>query len=102
MGWAQFEGPRLIRIPVPKASEEAVAESPTDPSYEGAMHFLGVSDRRGGALVAPALKKHVADELGREAAILKEKRKAREAKDALKGKGGGKKANAQKGADGEG
>ncbi len=69
--------------------ESAVAESPEAPSYEGAQHFLGTGDRRGGALVAPSLTAHVASELGREAAIMKEKRKVREAK-AAGGRGGGK------------
>ncbi len=62
--------------------EAAVAESPENPSYEGARHFLGSLERRGGALVAPTLSAFVATELGREAAILKEKRKARETKSA--------------------
>ena len=65
--------------------EEAVSESPSDPSFEGAEHFLGIQEKRGGALVAPSLRAHVAGELGREAAILREKRKAREAKGTSKG-----------------
>ena len=69
--------------------EEAVAESPSDPSFEGAEHFMGTQERKGGALVAPSLREHVAAELGREAAIMKEKRKAREAKGKGRGKGGG-------------
>ncbi|CAE8622891.1 unnamed protein product [Polarella glacialis] len=60
--------------------EEAIAEDPTNPSYDGSAHWMGSSDRRGGALVAPALKAFVATELSREAAIMKEERKAREAK----------------------
>jgi hypothetical protein len=67
--------------------EEAVAESPANPSYEGSQHYLGVSDRKGGALVAPSLRAHVAAELGKEAAILKEKRKARESKPTKLAKG---------------
>eukprot|EP00973_Karenia_brevis_P074180 10308617-Karenia_brevis.AAC.1 len=70
-----------------KLHESAIAESPDNPSYEGAQHFLGVQERRGGALIAPQLTAHVATELSREAAILKEKRKAREARG---GKGGKK------------
>ena len=56
---------------------------------------MGYGEERGGALVAPGLRSHVAAEWGREAAILKEKRKAREAKDAAKGggRGGGKKGD---------
>ncbi|CAE8710731.1 unnamed protein product [Polarella glacialis] len=69
--------------------EEAIAEDPTNPSYDGSAHWMGSSDRRGGALIAPALKAFVATELTREAAIMKEKRKAREAKAARGGGGGG-------------
>jgi len=73
--------------------ENAVLENPAAPSYEGARHFMGKGNRRGGALVAPELTTYVAAELGKEAAILREKRKAREAKLATKdtkgkGKGG--------------
>ena len=41
---------------------------------------MGYGERKGGALVAPSLQSHVASEVGKEAAILKEKRKAREAR----------------------
>ena len=51
--------------------------------------FLGLDDQKGGTLLAPELKKHVAEELARESAILKEQRKAREAKTAA-GKDGKK------------
>ena len=67
--------------------ESAVREDALSPSYEGARHFMGVGGGRGGAFVVPSLQAHVAGELGKEAAILKEKRKAREAKAALQGKG---------------
>jgi len=60
--------------------ESAVAQSPGAPSYEGAQHFLGTPERRGGAIVAPALTQYVAAQLSHEAAIEKEKRKAREAR----------------------
>ena len=44
-----------------------------------------------GGYVAPALQTFVASELGKQTAILKEKRKSREAKAArVKAKGGGK------------
>jgi hypothetical protein len=69
--------------------ESSVSENPTEPSFEGARHFMGFGERKGGALVAPALQSHVASELGKEAAILKEKRKAREAR-STKPKGRGK------------
>ena len=68
--------------------EEAVAENPTQPDYSGASHYLGTEERRGGALLAPSLRAYVAGELGKEAAILKEKRKARDARGGG-GKGGG-------------
>ena len=64
--------------------ESAVVESPDNPSFEGARHFMGYGERRGGALISPSLQAHVASALGREAAIMKEKRKAKEVK------GGGK------------
>ena len=71
--------------------ESAVSECPEAPSYEGAHHFLGIQDRRGGALVAPQLQAYVAGELSREAAIMKEKRKSREARASQgRGKGAGR------------
>ena len=73
--------------------ENAVLENPVAPSYEGARHFMGKGNRRGGGLVAPDLTTYVASELGKEAAILREKRKAREAK--LGQKGGGKGAGVE-------
>jgi hypothetical protein len=48
---------------------------------------MGVGERRGGAVINPVLAQYVATELGKEAAILKEKRKAREARGS---KGAGK------------
>ena len=58
--------------------EEAVGENPEAPSYEGANHYMGSAERPGGALLDPRLRAHVANEMSREAAVLKEKRKARE------------------------
>ena len=74
--------------------ESAVREDAAAPSFEGARHFMGVGGGRGGAFVVPSLQAHVAGELGKQAAILKEKRKAREAKQAVQKstKGGGKAA----------
>eukprot|EP00971_Amphidinium_carterae_P078843 1559898-Amphidinium_carterae.1 len=46
---------------------------------------MGTEDRRGGAIIIPALKQHVAAKLAEEASVLKEKRKAREAKAAAAG-----------------
>ena len=72
--------------------EEAVAESPEQPNYEGSRHFLGTGERAGGALMAPTLRAYVGQELSREATILKEKRKAREARGG-KGKKKGEQAS---------
>ena len=71
--------------------EHAVLECPEAPSFEGARHFMGFGERRGGALIAPTLTAYVAGETGKEVAIIKEKRKAKEAIEAqrvAKGKGG--------------
>ena len=40
-------------------AEAAVLENPENPSFEGARHFMGVLDRRGGALIAPSLNSFV-------------------------------------------
>ena len=64
--------------------EEAVCENPEEPSMEGAELYLGTGEQKAGALVAPGLRAHVAGELHKQASILKEKRKAREAKGAGK------------------
>ena len=58
--------------------EEAVGENPESPSYEGANHYMGSAERPGGALLDLRLRAHVATERSREAAVFKEKRKARE------------------------
>jgi hypothetical protein len=70
--------------------EEAVAENPAQPDYSGAGHYLGTEERRGGALLAPSLRAYVAGELGKEASILKEKRKARESRNPPPGGGHGR------------
>ena len=70
--------------------EGAVLASPHQPSYEGAMHFMGKGSQRGGALVKPSLTAYVANELGKSAAIEKEKRKAREARAEWPGQGRGR------------
>lgn len=59
--------------------EEAHQTSPTAPSYDFADLYLGVVERNGGALVAPALTSHIAAKLWDESAVLKEWRKAAEA-----------------------
>jgi hypothetical protein len=72
---------------------EAHSYSPSQPSYEGADHFLGTSYRPGGAIVVPELTKHVAERMHQESQVLKEKRKQAE----LKGnKGKAKPSNPQK------
>ena len=60
--------------------EEVHAEDPKNPNWEGAQRYVGITERRGGAVMAPSLRKHVAEQLSRETAIMKEKRKAREAR----------------------
>ena len=74
--WAELAIRRL------QLHESAVAEDPQNPDYQGARHILGVGHRRAGALLAPTLAAHVSAELGREAAIAKERRKAKEARGA--------------------
>ena len=69
--------------------EEAHVDSPSAPSYEGAEHFAGHGEKKGGALIAPKLQEHVASKMREEAAILKERRKVREARTLGKGGGGG-------------
>ena len=66
--------------------EEAVSENPEKPSWDGARVYMGTDEGRGGSVMAPGLRSYVASELGKSAAIQKEKRKAREAKG--KGRGG--------------
>ena len=58
--------------------EHSHVEDPTNPCWDGARHFMGVGERRGGALVSPALEAFVAEHMRGEAAIAKERRKVRE------------------------
>jgi len=60
--------------------EHSHIDDPSSPNWEGARHFMGTGERRGGALVAPALEQFVAENLRGEAAIAKERRKARESR----------------------
>ena len=60
--------------------EEVHVDTPENPSWEGSEHFMGDDARKGGALIAPSLKAHVASELQKESQIMEEKRKAAEAK----------------------
>lgn len=75
--------------------EEVISENPGAPNWEGATHYMGWADRKGGALLAPSLRTHVAKQLAEETATLKEKRKAREAR----GGKGNKKEEKEKGKD---
>ena len=68
--------------------EEAHKTDPDKGNFEGAHHFMGEDDDGAGTLVAPSLRSHVAGEFGKEAAIEKERRKAREAKKPPPGGGG--------------
>ena len=61
--------------------EETHREDAQRPNFESAHLYMGEEDD-GAAHMSAALKAHVATELGREAAILKERRKAHEARDA--------------------
>ena len=79
--------------------EESHLEDPLHPSFEGARHFVGTGERRGGALIAPSLQAHVATQLAGEAAIAKERRKALEVK-GLPGGGGGGRCGGRGGRDG--
>ena len=60
--------------------EEVHREDPKNPNWEGSDFYMGTPEAKGGALLAPGLRRHVAEQLSREAAILKEKRKARDAR----------------------
>ena len=67
---------------------EAHAANPTNPDYTGSDVFLGLGKRRGGALVNPALSAYSATLMRDEAAVAKERRKAREER-TLRPEGGG-------------
>ena len=71
--------------------EHGHLDDPSSPNWEGARHFMGTGERRGGAIVAPALEQFVAENLRGEAAIAKERRKARESRtfQALRGEAQG-------------
>ena len=60
--------------------EQAHLDNPSAPDYTASAHFMGSVERRGGALISPGLHAHVARRLGDESAVLKEKRKAAEAR----------------------
>ena len=56
--------------------EEAYSASPKAPRFDGQQHFMGQGRKQ--VAIAPALTAHVAGELRDEAAVAKERRKARE------------------------
>ena len=60
--------------------EQAHLENPSAPDYSAPSPYVGVVERRGGALICPALIAHVAERLKDESAVAKEKRKAAEVK----------------------
>jgi hypothetical protein len=64
--------------------QDVYATDPKNPRWDGWEHYLGIEERRGGAVIAPSLRAHVASEIGKEAAVLKERRKASEAKKGTK------------------
>ena len=59
-------------------------ENPSNPDWTASEHFMGTTEKPSGALVVPSLQKHVATRMGEQSAILKQKRKAREARKAVK------------------
>ena len=62
--------------------EEAHREDAARPNFQSAHLYMEKDDETSGAHLSSALRAHVAAELGREAAIDKERRKAREANEA--------------------
>ena len=82
--------------------EESHLEDPLHPTFQGARHFMGTGERRGGALVAPSLQSHVAEQLRGEAAVAKERRKARESSTLTTKSWKGDKGNQKGGAKGGG
>ena len=83
IAFLEFTARRLMLI------EEVIAENATAPNWEGASHYFGVEEKKGGAIMIPSLRAFVASELGKEAAVMKEKRKAKESRSGGKGGKGG-------------
>ena len=61
--------------------EEARKDNPEHPNFEAAHLYLGEEEDAPGVAMNRELRAHVAGELGKEAAITKERTKAREAKE---------------------
>ena len=60
--------------------EEARKHDPKKPDFEGSDYFMGEVDAYVGVHIAPSLRQHVAGEFAKQAALDKERRKARDAK----------------------
>lgn len=60
--------------------EEAHRDDVSRPSFESAHLYMGEEEELPGAAMSSSLRAHIASELGKEAAILKERRNAREAR----------------------
>lgn len=60
--------------------EEAHREDAARPNWEASHLYMGEEEDAPGVAMSAALRAHVAAEMGREAAIMKERRKAREAR----------------------
>lgn len=60
--------------------EEAHRDDVSRPNFESAHLYMGEEEELPGAAMSSSLRAHMASELGKEAAILKERRKAREAR----------------------
>ena len=90
MNLKQCEGGEIL-VRRMQLLEDAVASDADNPNFENSDVFMGFGEKKGGALISPALRSHVSMYLGKEAAIMKEQRKLRE----LKKSGGGKGAERQ-------
>ena len=78
--------------------EQAHVHSPSNPDYTSSEDFMGWGPQRGGALVAPHLRRHVAERARDRAAWMKETRKANEEAQLRRpGKGSGKGKDKQPG-----
>jgi hypothetical protein len=84
-------GRRLILL------EEAHSVDPGQPSFEGWEHWLGLGERRAGVLIPLELSRFVAKRVGDEAAVAKERRKAKEERKLGKKPGKGAKGEGRDG-----
>ena len=72
--------------------EEAHKDDPAYPVFEGASHYMGDEVSGCGVAIAPTLRAHVAVEMGKDAAIAKERRKVQDTRAALASSRAGAKA----------